>query len=257
MVDYKYILCSTLGLLILSPGMSGVSDLFWCLCLCVGFKLASHFEFIDIKPYIVPDFNVPSWMKCSDLYLKKCERIQKALDCENIDTYVFTHIYGADIQQITFKDVEKMIETNKDYFSNIDLLVGIETGGAVLMDCVNHVTGLNIETMSINCKARSGHSTLRKFIYGMIPALTSGKLIIKDEESLIKKLKEYSNKRVMIFDDSIYSGVTIKLVSDYIKQYVSDVSVYTFFNYNKTFDCLQYSRDTKIKMTWPWGYECD
>jgi hypoxanthine phosphoribosyltransferase len=229
-----------------------------------------YLEILEQKKYLYPDYDIPDHIKNNSSLLKlfqeKTKRINEVIDnCYGtINQYVLFNFLGSDMEKIYFKDIETIIQKEKTKFDDYDLIIGIETGGALLCDYINLDRKNKKKCIYLNLKARSGNSTLTKFIYALIPSVIKPNIIWKGSIMLESEFKtvltEYKNKKILLFDDSIYSGKTIEKAKQYIETIIgndTNIDVYTIYLYNKNFNCEYYEFRNKIKMNWPWGYECD
>ena len=239
--------------------------------LSIFVKILLVLEYTSFKHLLYGENLKPIWLddRLTNLYNNKKTQIDKLIEHTSTSTYIIFHILFSDINKISSSNIEQIIksEYESDKFNNIDLIIGIETGGAFISNCINYIREQNdkqlIPIQYINIKVRSGKSRWRKLLFALIPKLTHGNILfnskIQSEDEFKNAILQYNGKNILIVDDSIYSGFTINLAKNYIKNIVPDanINLYTIYNYNKNIDCLHYSFEKYIKMNWFWGYECD
>jgi hypoxanthine phosphoribosyltransferase len=258
-IDFKYLIVSSLIFLIILPTITLNKFIIFILLVLIS-KILTILQYLLLKPDLYGE-NLPEWLdsRVKQLYITKKNNISKYINDDNkTSSYILAHILGSNIQKITFDQIKLIFDKEKEKFDNIDLIIGIETGGAIIANAININRKKIIPIEYINIKARSGNSTFNKFIYAIFPSLTKAKII---NNTIInnKSLLEYDGKNILLIDDSIYSGKTILLAYDHIKNIIpnSNIFIYTLYNYNKNINCLSYQNCDKIKMNWRWGYECD
>jgi hypoxanthine phosphoribosyltransferase len=194
---------------------------------------------------------IPNWIDDDSLI----EKIHKKTNISKIKKYgeIFDIVFKQDYvfyldYDNLFKNVNAFIdETNLE---NIDCIVGIKTGGAILTQIFANKMKIpyffiRVSNKKNGCKHKEDN--IIKSIY-----LQEFENIDKNFE-ICEDIKEnISNKNVLLIDEIISSGSTMKTCFEYLEK-IKKVRSITKLVYQKH-ESAKYISEDKINL-WSWGYD--
>jgi hypoxanthine phosphoribosyltransferase len=162
------------------------------------------------------------------------------------------------INIITWNKLEKyldiIIDKIKEKNIKFDCIVGIKSGGAIISDYISkklNITNYKIKLIKkeYNCKKTSNQSILDVFYKYFLKLPGNYDVCEKITDNL-----EY--KKVILIDEQIFSGETIKESINYLKNDKHAEYIYpiTIFNLNPKSTTIDYIFSDKFP-NFPWGYD--
>jgi hypoxanthine phosphoribosyltransferase len=153
------------------------------------------------------------------------------------------------------KHLDDIVNLIKEKGIKIDHVIGIKSGGAIITKYVAEKLNVDysyikVQNKEYNCNKKE-HDTIKEII--------NRYLGLKREYMVCETIDvDLTGKNVLILDEQIAKGITMKTVIDYIEneKHVAKTYPMTILNQKKSkynFDLLYVS--TTRYYIWPWGYD--
>ena len=197
---------------------------------------------------------LPPWLKESkELVHILVEKIEKNNTSNKLYNYIMkpwtTHLKMEIVtwQKMHFICEELVKKIDKD---SIDVVVGITTGGAYVACLIAHLLGKQFDI--VHSKLWSGISFYQNAkIYCMFA-------MGYNVNPRISGLPDVNGKRVLLCDDTTYSGITITKNMEYIKSNCEPKEIKTLCLWiSNNFIPDYYYSARRVPILWEWGAELD
>jgi hypoxanthine phosphoribosyltransferase len=206
--------------------------------------------------YYMHASRMPKWVKENkQLQTILADKIESNSNSYKLHNYAFKPWFGhLKFHYITWQHIEKVVDEMilRHQFTDIDTVVGISTGGAFVGQYL--AMRINKPHEIINSKLWSGMSfpqnivRISKWMLGreVTPRIT-GNLDVK-------------GKRVLLVDDTSYTGITLKGASKYLKtnEAASVKTLVLWINSTQRAPIdYYYETNQRVPIIWEWGVEID
>jgi len=194
---------------------------------------------------------IPNWIDDDSLI----EKIHKKTNISKITRYCeilvipfrHDHVFHLDYDNL-FKNVNTFID--KTNLQNIDCIVGIKTGGAILTQIFANKMKIPYFFIRVSNKKNGCKPKEDNFIKSIY--LSKFENIHKNFEICEDIKQNISNKNVLLIDEIIGSGSTMKTCFEYLEK-IKKVRSITKLVYQKH-ESAKYISEDKIHL-WSWGYD--
>ncbi len=219
---------------------------FFCSIFIYSFNVYIHSFYLE---------RIPKWMEKEPKLIEVLkDKIEKNKNSEKIYNYLtkpfLTHLK---LQIVTWSEMEKYCDSiikNLDP-KEIDIVVGIKTGGYFVGKYIAHK--LNKPFAYVNSKLWSGIS-LKKNLHQAYSLYVGDKFSPNITEVPVS---EIAGKRVLMCDDTSYTGTTMRSVLETLKAAKPlDVKTLCMWIYGD-FIPDYYQRIMRVPILWEWGAEVD
>lgn len=174
---------------------------------------------------------------------------KKIIKNSNYNKYFFNCLkdlsYTLSSQVITWNQIDNMLLNNNIPSKKFDCAVGIFSGGGFICKRLANILKIN-SVYYIESKLW----TDQKFdnIFKLNDNTRSNVFFIG--------LNNINNKDILLIDDSVYTGITIKSCKEFLlKHGAKSVSTYAMITKNKNLVNYYSKSSNKIPLFWPWGFE--
>lgn len=216
---------------------------------------------MNIVTYSRLQHSIPSWFD-KNLHHNLMQKMRGNIFNINIHQYLMKFFSPAMINKsIKWDEIEHIIDSI-DVKESFDVAVGIYSGGAFITKRVCEKLGINsyYYFYSKNWSRLSFFNSAKKAIRYLL------KKEIFVEQSYFfhqlhqdeKKLQEaICGKRLLLIDDSVCSGATIKnAIIELQKLGAAEIQSYALFSSDRYLPDYYHS-SSRVPMIWPWGFESD
>ena len=221
--------------------------LIWVLCVIITLFLFNRIiEYFSVQRF-------PEWVKENDslvkLYKKKLKKNQQSLHLHNYICKPW--LYHLKIEFISWKHLESICEfilpqINRD---EIDIVVGITTGGAFVGAYLSKL--LNKPFAIVESKFWSD-STFKDNCYKAYCHFSGINC-----DPTITSIPNVKNQRVLLADDTTYSGITMRnVIRELKKNGALDVKTFCLW-IRGTFKIDYFYTRKGVPIIWEWGVELD
>lgn len=215
--------------------------IFVCLFLIVAVSYTLYFRIVQIvtqqQQQFIATTTIPEWIS-KDPYLLTVynKKINKPISYQNIFCILTCYFDNLCIKkQLTWKDFENQIEKLSNNLPDFDYIIGIESGGAFTAKYLSMITN-------------------KPVLYIKISKYDDGKFWCKKPSvSIQNDLSVLKNKNVLIIDDHILTGDTLKMSKEIIEKY-QPTKIYTGVLYhNREHPIINYQGIKASMSRSPWG----
>jgi hypoxanthine phosphoribosyltransferase len=247
------------GLYLLIKEMTG-SELqpLMCFAILLFFIIFQAIFIICVNAYIYYSsaHRMPQWVKDNkDLVAIFDKKLESNSNSYKLHNYVLKPwVNHLKIHFITWKRLEESVhEMHKKHdFSEIDTVVGISTGGAFVGQYLALV--LNKPFEIVNSKLWSGMNFPQNLVK------STQWMLGREVNANIWGTLNVQGKRVLLVDDTSFTGITLKGATKYLKTNGAS-SVKTFVLWitsmiNSPID-YYYENNQRVPIIWEWGVEID
>lgn len=188
--------------------------------------------------------NVPYWRKFIEVFL-----------CTNLGLYNNTKLFCT--WELLEKYMDNLINKIKKLNINFDCIIGIKTGGAIL--CKYIAKKLNIKYYFI--KVSKIKFNCNKKHLNILTDIIDNHVIKKKSKYMICEpiIDNLKNQNVLVIDELISSGNTMRSVIDYLYLEKNVNSIYPLIISSSTIGrryTYPINLGTKLNyIIWPWGYD--
>ena len=158
------------------------------------------------------------------------------------------------------KNLDNIVNQIKGTNIRYDGVVGIKTGGAIISDYISNK--LNIPNYKI--KVSTVENNCNKKTIDSLKTHIDMYMLNKDKEFMICETinDNLSNKNIILIDETVVSGGTIKKSIDYLidDKKVNEIFACCIYNTNNVNDYRNIKIHSQLKpgfmcLIWPWGYD--
>lgn len=197
---------------------------------------------------------IPKWFDGDQQLIEVLkDKVEKNKNSEKFYNYLTKPLlFHLKLQIVTWTDIEKYCDRilKKVNADEIDVVVGIKTGGFFVGKYLSHK--LNKPFLSINSKLWSGIS-MKKNMHQAYSYYIGDKF-----HPNITDVPDVSNKRILLCDDTTYTGTTMTSVLNTIKEFGKPKEIKTFCMWiYGNFYPDYYERYMRVPILWEWGAEVD
>jgi len=204
--------------------------------------------------YIYQKSRAPSWLLENELLIDVLDKkLQKNLFAGKFHNYICKPwTYHLKMEFISWNKIEKSCEelSTKINPADFDAVVGISTGGAFIGAYMAKL--LNKPYFVIHSKLWSGTN----FLENSRKAL--GFFMGKDINPNIDGLPDLQGMRILLCDDTTYTGITMNKCKKYCyeKCKASEVKTLNFWIHDRFIPDF-YLKRKRVPIFWEWGWEMD
>lgn len=228
------------------------------ICLTILFITYVYYLFIRIETEIS---HRPSWIDPSlDIVIHKKQNVSIIFKILHILLGIFVPIFDSNTELFCNwshleKHMDDIVKLINEKGIKIDHVIGIKSGGAIITKYVAeklnvHYSYIKVQNKEYNCDKRE-RDTIKEIIKRVLG--------IKREYMVCETIDvDLTGKNVLILDEQIAKGITMKTVINYVVNEKHTAKTYPMVilnqkqsNYN--FDLLYVS--TTRYYIWPWGYD--
>jgi hypoxanthine phosphoribosyltransferase len=248
-----------IGLYVLVKEMTGTEfSPIMCFVILLLFMVFQAIFIISVNAYIyyMSTHRMPKWVKDNkDLHSIFQNKIEGNSNSYKLHNYVLKPwLSHLKIHFITWRRLEESVAhmRQKHDFSDIDIVVGISTGGAFVGQYLAILLDKPFEI--VNSKFWSGMNFPQSFIK------STKWMLGREINANIWGTLNVHGKRVLLVDDTTYTGITMKGATKYLKSNGA-TTVKTFVLWinsmiNSPID-YYYETNQRVPIIWEWGVEID
>ena len=197
---------------------------------------------------------IPKWFQNDKILIEILkDKIEKNKNSKKLHNYVVKpNTLHLKLRVVTWNDLEKYCDEviKKIKIDEVDVVVGIKTGGYFVGKYI--AWKINKPFTYVNSKLWSGIS--------MGKTLSQNFQFYKGEKfsPAITEIPDVENKRVLVCDDTSYSGMTMTNVVDKLKKEgrpkdIKTLCIWIFGEFHPDY----YVKIMRIPLLWEWGAEVD
>lgn len=199
---------------------------------------------------------IPKWFENDQNLIEVLkDKIEKNKNSEKLYNYLTKPLlFHLKLQIVTWSDMEKYcnLVLEKINPNEIDVVCGIKTGGFFVGKYI--ASKLNKKFVFVNSKLWSGIS-MKKNLHQAYSHYVGDKFSPKISDVPILDIK---NKRVLLCDDTSYTGSTMRSVVKMLKENAEpqDIKTLCIWIYGQFYPDY-YERIMRVPILWEWGAEVD